>query len=187
MVPPSSRQTGRWRFSVAVLGPVAICLIATAAASLGFVLWSAHNEDQRALARQEALARHIIELQLDRIPHDQQSVTIWDDAVRHTKLHFDPQWIETNIGVWNVARQGLRKGSLDQHIRQEKPNDLDAFISEHKQLHTVAFNGKQAEKMYDRYFERRPGLRYLLLPGSSPANAAASFETLLESWKRILP
>ena len=80
MVPPSSRQTGRWRFSVAVLGPVAICLIATAAASLGFVLWSAHNEDQRALARQEALARHIIELQLDRIPHDQQSVTIWDDA-----------------------------------------------------------------------------------------------------------
>ena len=100
MVPPSSRQTGRWRFSVAVLGPVAICLIATAAASLGFVLWSAHNEDQRALARQEALARHIIELQLDRIPHDQQSVTIWDDAVTHTKLHFDPQWIETNIGVW---------------------------------------------------------------------------------------
>ena len=100
MAPPSSRQIGRWRFSLAVLVPVAICLVATAVASLGFVIWSARDEDQRALARQEALARHVIELQLDRIPHDQQSVTVWDDAVTNTKLHFDPQWIETNIGVW---------------------------------------------------------------------------------------
>jgi diguanylate cyclase (GGDEF)-like protein len=100
MAPPSSRQAVHWHFSFAVLVPVAICLIVTAAASLGFVLWSAHDEDQRSLERQQALARHVIELQLSRIPHDQQSVTIWDDAITNTKLHFDPQWIETNIGLW---------------------------------------------------------------------------------------
>jgi diguanylate cyclase (GGDEF)-like protein len=80
--------------------PVAICLIATAVASFAFIVWSARGEDQRALARQTALARHVIELQLARIPHDQQCVTIWDDAIVHTRQNFDPVWIENNLGVW---------------------------------------------------------------------------------------
>ncbi|MEO8757749.1 MAG: bifunctional diguanylate cyclase/phosphodiesterase [Devosia sp.] len=89
-----------WRFSVSVLIPVAIGLIVTAGATLGFVLWSAQGVDQRSLDRQTALARHVIEMQLNRIPHDQESVTIWDDSVTHTKLNFDPAWIDINLGVW---------------------------------------------------------------------------------------
>ena len=100
----SSRQPRalkRWRFSVATLVPtVAICLIATAAATLGFVLWSAQGVDERSLARQNALARHVIESQLSRIPHEQESVTIWDDSVMHTKLSFDADWIDANLGTW---------------------------------------------------------------------------------------
>ncbi|HVY50572.1 MAG TPA: EAL domain-containing protein [Devosia sp.] len=94
------RQRTSWRSSIALLIPVAVCLIATATVSLGFVVWSAQGEDQRSLAHETALARHIIELQLQRIPHDQQSVTIWDDAITHTKLSFDQTWIENNLGVW---------------------------------------------------------------------------------------
>jgi diguanylate cyclase (GGDEF)-like protein len=96
---PPHRRT-RWRSSIALLLPVAICLVVTAVASFAFIVWSAHGEDRRALARQTALARHVIDLQLARIPHDQQGVTIWDEAIVHTKESFDLPWIENNLGVW---------------------------------------------------------------------------------------
>ncbi len=90
----------RWRFSLSVLAPVAICLIVIAGATLGFVLWSAQGVDNRSLERQTVLANHVIATQLGRIPHDQQSVTTWDDAITHTKLGFDQDWINDNLGVW---------------------------------------------------------------------------------------
>ena len=38
--------------------------------------------------------------QVAKISHDQESVTIWDDAVRKTKLEFDPEWTDINFGTW---------------------------------------------------------------------------------------
>jgi diguanylate cyclase (GGDEF)-like protein len=83
-----------------VLGPVVASLVVTIAATLAFVLWTAHQVDQDSLDRQTAMVRHVIALQLGRIPHDQQSITIWDDSITHTKLSFDPSWISSNLGVW---------------------------------------------------------------------------------------
>ncbi len=90
----------QWRFSVGLLVPVIVCLLATAVATFGFVMWSAQGVDQRAADRQTALARHVIERQLDRIPHDQESVTLWDEAVLNTKLSFDRTWVDTNLASW---------------------------------------------------------------------------------------
>src|SRR3569833_2739316 len=100
MASRSLRSTERWWFSVAILGPAVAALVVTAAATLAFVLWTAQGVDQRSFARQHALARKVIEIQLSRLPHDQQSVTIWDDAVTHTKLSFDPDWVDSNLGTW---------------------------------------------------------------------------------------
>jgi sensor domain CHASE-containing protein len=100
MAHESGPATRQWRFSVSILLPVAVCLIVTVVAVLGFVLWSAQGVDQRALERQTSLARHVIATQLERIPHDQESVTIWDDSILHTKLNFDPDWIDVNLGIW---------------------------------------------------------------------------------------
>ncbi len=96
----SVRLTRDWRFSVSVLLPVILSLVGAAAGVLGFVLWSAKGVDERALNRQANLARHVIETELQRIPHDQESVTIWDDSIYNTKLTFDADWIDTNLGIW---------------------------------------------------------------------------------------
>ena len=96
----SARLTGDWRFPVIVLLPVILSLVGAAAGVLGFVLWSARGVDDRALAQETSLARHVIETELTRIPHDQESVTVWDDAIYNTKLAFDPDWIDSNLGVW---------------------------------------------------------------------------------------
>ena len=94
--------------------------------------------------------------------------------------------MRNGIALWDVARRALRHGSMDSAIRNEEPNDVATFINDHKNLHTVVFNGKKAEQLYDRYFERQLGIRYLPMPSTSPANAATSFVVLCEKWREIL-
>src|SRR5688572_20094092 len=96
----STRLTRDWRFSVGILLPVIVSLVGAAVGVLGFVLWSAKGVDERALARQTGLAQHVVETELKRIPHNQESVTIWDDSIYNTKLAFDPDWIDANLGIW---------------------------------------------------------------------------------------
>jgi len=91
-----------------------------------------------------------------------------------------------HIGLWDVAGRAYREGSLDSAIRDPEPNDIAAFIASHPKLRVVAFNGRKPEEMYDRYFDRSPGIRYVSLPGTSPANAAFSLEKLLEGWRGIV-
>ncbi|MEQ1900874.1 MAG: EAL domain-containing protein [Devosia sp.] len=89
-----------WRYGASVLAPALVSLSLAAAAVIGFVLWSASNIDALSLARQTALARHVIDTQVARLPHEQESVSIWDDAVVHSKLAYDPYWIDINLGAW---------------------------------------------------------------------------------------
>ncbi|MEP7241137.1 MAG: EAL domain-containing protein [Devosia sp.] len=90
----------RWLYPVTLLATVIVGLVATASATLGFVLWSAQGVDQRSLARQVELARHVIALEMERVPHDQQSVTLWDDSVTHLRAPVDLAWVDVNLGTW---------------------------------------------------------------------------------------
>jgi hypoxanthine-DNA glycosylase len=92
----------------------------------------------------------------------------------------------TGIAVWDVVRQAIRIGSLDTAIKNEIPNELHTFIAQHPGLRTVAFNGKKSEALYDKYFERLPGIIYLSLPSTSPANAQMSFEKLCAVWQQLV-
>ena len=92
---------------------------------------------------------------------------------------------KAGIGLWDVARRARRQGSLDSAIRDAEPNDIAGFISAHPELRVVAFNGRKPEALHDRFFDRVPGIEYVLLPGTSPANAAWSLERLIGEWRRI--
>jgi diguanylate cyclase (GGDEF)-like protein len=96
----SARLTRDWRFSVSVVLPVVLSLAGAVAGLLAFVLWSAHGVDEQALARETNLARHVMASELKRIPYDQESVTIWDDSIYNTKLSFNADWIDANLGLW---------------------------------------------------------------------------------------
>lgn len=94
-----ARLARRLNFSLRILVPVIVGLTMTAGGVLGFVLWSAQSVDERSLERQTALARHVIDTQLARIPHDQQSITIWDDSIVHLRAG-DSAWVDSNLGSW---------------------------------------------------------------------------------------
>lgn len=90
----------RWQFSASVLLPVILALVITAAAVLGFVFWSTANIDQRAVERQSSMVSQVIEARRLRVQHDLESVAIWDDAVVNTRLMFNFNWVDVNLGTW---------------------------------------------------------------------------------------
>lgn len=90
------------------------------------------------------------------------------------------------IALWDVAQKASRKGSLDSAISNEEPNDIKTLITTHQALKTIAFNGKKAEQLYDRYFTREPHINYISLPSTSPANAACRLYDLCKIWKLII-
>lgn len=94
--------------------------------------------------------------------------------------------LKSGIAVWDVAHKANRKGSLDSAIKEEEPNDLDNFITRHKHLKIIGFNGKKSEALFDKYFERRNGIKYISLPSTSPSNAGIDFENICKLWRQIL-
>ncbi|MDR1699074.1 MAG: DNA-deoxyinosine glycosylase [Prevotellaceae bacterium] len=94
--------------------------------------------------------------------------------------------LDSGIGVWDVAHRGIRKGSLDSAIKDEKPNDLNKFIETHKKLKIIAFNGTKAEELFDKYFSRKSSLKYISLPSTSGTNTRFTFEEMCEKWQKIM-
>ncbi len=93
---------------------------------------------------------------------------------------------KTGIGIWDVAHTVNRQGSLDSAIKDEEPNNLNTFIANHKNLKVIGFNGQKPEKLYDKHFDRKKGIKYFSLPSTSPANTHFDFERICQEWKKIL-
>lgn len=94
--------------------------------------------------------------------------------------------LKSKIGIWDVAHKAVRKGSLDSAIKDELPNDLEGFISNHKNLRVIGFNGTKSETLFNKYFNRHSELTYISLPSTSPANTGIDFANICEIWRQIL-
>lgn len=94
--------------------------------------------------------------------------------------------LKTKIGIWDVAHKANRKGSLDSEIEDEEPNDIDSFITKHKDLKIIGFNGTKSEVLYDKYFDRKDGIKYISLPSTSPANTGIDFDNICRQWRQVL-
>ena len=77
------------------------------------------------------------------------------------------------------------KGSSDSSIRNVVPTDL-SWILEGSQVKKIFANGKKAGALYQKYQQQITGMEAIVLPSTSPANAAWSFERLYEEWKHQL-
>ncbi|WP_347140455.1 EAL domain-containing protein [Paracoccus sp. SSK6] len=90
---------GRQSLSAQILGSL---LIIPTVVLLSLILVG-HNAistaDTNALARQERFAKHNLATEIARLADEQQSASIWDDAVLKTKAR-DHEWIDANLGAW---------------------------------------------------------------------------------------
>jgi hypoxanthine-DNA glycosylase len=87
------------------------------------------------------------------------------------------------VGLWDVYRACERAGSLDSAIRIPELNDLERLKALAPGLRAVAHNG--AESARSRRVTAALGLDVHVLPSTSPANAAWSFERKLAAWRAV--
>jgi len=99
---------------------------------------------------------------------------------------------ENGIAVWDVLQSCNRLGSLDSDIKLAtiRTNDFVGFFSGYQGIKRVFFNGKMAEKLYQKRIlptlnQRFPYLEYQCLPSTSPAYAVLKLEQKTEAWKVI--
>lgn len=88
------------------------------------------------------------------------------------------------IGLWDVLAACAREGSLDTAIRHAQANNFAVLKEQCPGLSRVCFNGK-ASGRFEREFAAA-GFETLVLPSSSPAHAAYSFEQKLAQWRNII-
>jgi double-stranded uracil-DNA glycosylase len=100
--------------------------------------------------------------------------------------------MENGIAVWDVLQSCNRLGSSDSNIKLAtiRTNDFTSFFTEYKGIKRVFFNGRMAEKLYQKQIlpalnHRFSYLEYQCLPSTSPAYASLKFEQKIEAWKAI--
>lgn len=89
------------------------------------------------------------------------------------------------IALWDVIQSCDIKGSSDSSIKNVQPTDI-GMILEKTNITRVYANGNKAGQLYKRYQFPVTGIEAMVLPSTSPANAAWSLERLCEAWQVIL-
>ena len=85
------------------------------------------------------------------------------------------------IAVWDVIYSCDIVGSSDSSIRNVLPTDINAIL-EQADIRQIFTNGKKADELYRKYQLKVTGREAVCLPSTSPANAAWTYERLLERW-----
>lgn len=88
------------------------------------------------------------------------------------------------IALWDVVKSCEIEGSADSSIREVKANDVGKVLRESK-VERVFTNGATADKLYKKYLEEAIGIKSVVLPSTSPANASADIEYLCKKWSII--
>ena len=89
------------------------------------------------------------------------------------------------IALWDVIQSCDIKGSSDSSIKNVQPTDI-GMILEKTNVTQIYANGNKAGQLYKRYQFLVTGIEATVLPSTSPANAAWSFDRLCEAWRVIL-
>jgi hypoxanthine-DNA glycosylase len=108
---------------------------------------------------------------------DQQLPSSYEDRITLLMKH--------NIGIWDVCHSANRKGSLDQDIKDEIPNDITGLLKKYPLVKTVLFNGAKAKVTFDKHFVQNPKVFYgTLVSSSGAATISLSKKTML--WKSLI-
>ena len=94
--------------------------------------------------------------------------------------------LEEGVALWDVIASCEIRGSSDSSIKNAVPNDLTP-IFETAKIDAIYVNGKTAEKYYKKYLLPVTHREAIVLPSTSPANAAWNLERLVDAWQILNP
>ena len=111
--------------------------------------------------------------------------SIFDEAVPNSIEEKKKVIIGNHLALWDVIAECEIVGSSDASIKNARANDLSEIL-DNAPIRKIIVNGKTAERLYTKYIEPVTGIKAVVLPSTSPANAAWSLERLIEVWEAEL-
>ena len=102
-------------------------------------------------------------------------------ASTEEKRHF---LLGHGIALWDVIGSCDIEGSSDSTIKNVIPNDISRIL-DYANIKAIFVNGKTAARYYNKYIKELVCRDAVVLPSTSPANAAWRLERLVEAWKEI--
>ena len=89
------------------------------------------------------------------------------------------------VALWDVIASCEVEGSADSAIRNVTPNDIRPLLAA-SAVSRIFTNGGKAGALYQKYIFPVTGREAVILPSTSPANAAWRLERLADAWRVIL-
>ena len=93
--------------------------------------------------------------------------------------------IGSGLAVWDVIHACSIRGASDASIKDVEPNDLAALVNR-LGVQAIFCNGATSGRLYRKYAQPLTGLEAVVLPSTSPANAAFTMPRLLDAWGTAL-
>jgi hypoxanthine-DNA glycosylase len=93
---------------------------------------------------------------------------------------------EHRIGLWDVIGSAVRRGSLDQAIRDANHNRVEHLVRDFPELRAIAFNGGTSAAIGRKLVGTKHDLTLIDLPSSSPANTRP-FAEKAAVWEQLRP
>jgi diguanylate cyclase (GGDEF)-like protein len=88
-------------FSVTIAMAIGAMVVVSLFLACAGVFWATHASDAVSVERQARTARHAMEISVDELALQQETVAIWDDAaIRLVMAKPDQTWVHDNIGSW---------------------------------------------------------------------------------------
>ena len=101
-----------------------------------------------------------------------------EEKIRFLKTH--------HIALWDTCAACDIDGSADATIRRTVPNDIRPILQT-AGIRAIFCGGKTAGRLYEKYIFPQTGIPAIVLPSTSPANAACTDAMLIDAWSAILP
>lgn len=89
------------------------------------------------------------------------------------------------VALWDVIASCDIRGSSDASIKNVVPVDV-ARVTSTAPLEAILCNGATSGRLYHRYLEAIAGRAAVVMPSTSPANAAWSLDRLTGRWAEEL-
>lgn len=93
--------------------------------------------------------------------------------------------IQMGIGLWDVIGSCERSNSSDSNLKNIVPNDFMKLLTEYPNIKVIAFTGKKAFDLFQKYFKELE-IETVLLPSTSPAHAAMTRKEKTILYKEFL-
>ena len=90
-----------------------------------------------------------------------------------------------HIALWDTIAKCDIAGASDASVRNAEPNDIGRLLRESR-IERIFATGAKSGELYRRLIEPQTHVPVTVLPSTSPANAAWTFERLVEAYRVIL-